>query len=529
MICKQLSFEWRTHRLENRRWCYFGVSEVALIAAAATATAASDVAYIATDSSPSTPFGLYSPAVGGAVGAEAGGAFAGGAGEAGAEAGGAYGYGGPYGYVGSSGVSGPAAGAGADYLGGASAYYGGGTGGYGGGYMPAGLSAGVGGPYGGYGVSSGGPSFLGSSGGGYIGGPGANSYGRFGEPLYSAPQHAIAAAPHIGASPGISAPAAAAPEAEAPAAAIAPPPSPSTSIVSGSGDIPTTLGAGRAGGSILPGASAGGVVSPSAAGATAAQQIGAIGAGSPVEGGGAATDLGSVAGVSGASAIGASPGIDFATGSAAPAGDGALDAGITNAATQSSSPGLFAPGGLLGKGGDVSNFMQSPVGQIGNALAPTALAAIRGTPQVPQSISPLTQGGALTGPLIDTATSQLKAANSGQPTASQAAQLANFKQQAQQQLYQQLANEGVQNPTQDSRYVQGMAQIEQQSTALLQGFINSEFQNAFAAAGQASGNLTTAANAQLTQDQAFQQALDQAMQSFGLIMGGSQALQKAAA
>lgn len=446
----------------NTHLCSFGVTEV--IAGAAIATAVSDVADIATNSAPTTPLGLFEPAIGGAVGAGIGGAFAG---------------------------AGDAASGGLDFASGDVPLTA---------AQETGLANGV---------------TQAVSGADFITGAGAGLSAGLG------------AANAIGASPSIISGSGGVPAASASAAAPA-------SIVSGSGGVPAAAGAApSAAGASLPATGAGGVVSAAEAPQAAAQQIGAISAGTPAATGAGATDLGSVAGGgSAANAIGASPGIDFPTGAAAPLSSDAqttLDNGITQAVDGANSPGIFDKTGLLGSQGPVNTALNSPVGKIASGLAPTALTAIRGAPSLPSSITPLQNNGGVTAPLIATETSQLNAANSGQATPSQAAQIATFKQQAQQQLFQSLANAGVQSPTQDSRYIQGMESIDQQATALLQGFINSEFQNGFAAAGSAASNLSTAAQAQINQDANFQSALNAAFQSFGLTMGASNAIQRAAA
>jgi hypothetical protein len=175
-------------------------------------------------------------------------------------------------------------------------------------------------------------------------------------------------------------------------------------------------------------------------------------------------------------------------------------------------------GGLLS---DVSSVLNNPIGKLAVGAIPALATAIKGPSAVPSSIQPLTAGGAVTAPLLATEASQLGEANSGTLTPGQAATIGTYVSQASSALYQQLANEGVTNPTADSRYIAGMQQIQQQALAMTQSYINAAFTNGFSAAGAAAGDLTTAANAQVAQDTAFSTALNSAMTSFGLIEGGS--------
>lgn len=196
-----------------------------------------------------------------------------------------------------------------------------------------------------------------------------------------------------------------------------------------------------------------------------------------------------------------------------PTGEGAYAAGTVQNALgpEVSSPGLFA------KGGTLDEILSSPVTKIGAAILPMAVTALMGQPQVPQSISPLQASGSVTAPLISTETTQLNEANTGQLTPGEAAQIAQYQQGAEATLRSQLAAEGVTNPAQDSRYITGMATIAQNVQAMQQSYITNATNQGLEAAGEATGALTTAANAELQVDQEFQSALESAMSSFGLI------------
>jgi hypothetical protein len=177
------------------------------------------------------------------------------------------------------------------------------------------------------------------------------------------------------------------------------------------------------------------------------------------------------------------------------------------------------PSTLSQIGSTIGDAATSTPGKLALAGLPLAFTLARGQPTVPDQIGPLTNSGSVTGPLISTEQTQLNEANTGQLTPGQTAQVALYQQQAQSALLTQLAQEGVQNPQQDSRYVQGMAAIGQQVQAMTQNYITAALQAGTAAAGDAASALTTAANAELATDQDFQSALNSAFTSFGLIAG----------
>ena len=167
----------------------------------------------------------------------------------------------------------------------------------------------------------------------------------------------------------------------------------------------------------------------------------------------------------------------------------------------------------------INKFLNSPVTKLGAAAIPAAATLIGGQSQVPSSINPLLASGSVTGPLIGAEQTNLNAANAGQLTPGAAASIIQFQQQAEQALYQQLANEGVRDPRQDSRFIAGMQQIQSQVAQLTQQFITQQFTLGFQAAGEARGALVSAANAQIANDNAFQTALRDSMLAFGASQG----------
>lgn len=166
--------------------------------------------------------------------------------------------------------------------------------------------------------------------------------------------------------------------------------------------------------------------------------------------------------------------------------------------------------------GGVSLSKLAPLVPLGNL----AYQAISGPGKPPSSSAALAPGGAATAPLLATEKQNLDEANSGQLTPSQQATIAQSTQQAQNQLIQQLASSGVTDFKNDSRYIQGMQQIQQQAQAQHQQYIQDAISAGVTAGGAAAGNISQVANEQLAQDKEFQDALSSAFTSFGSLAGG---------
>lgn len=176
--------------------------------------------------------------------------------------------------------------------------------------------------------------------------------------------------------------------------------------------------------------------------------------------------------------------------------------------------------GSTGSGG-IRDFLPSK-GDVGKAaltgalpLAGVAYQAVKGPPPLPSATQPLGANGAVTAPLIATETAQANAFNSGNLTAPQQASLDEWVQNQQNAILQQLASEGVTNPSQDSRYIGAMANLEKQALAQKQQMLQQDINNAFTAAGAAGSNLGSVANAQVANDTAYQNALAEAMAALG--------------
>jgi hypothetical protein len=130
-----------------------------------------------------------------------------------------------------------------------------------------------------------------------------------------------------------------------------------------------------------------------------------------------------------------------------------------------------------------------------------------------------------------TAAADLNMANNFQISPAQAAAIKTDSDNAKNQLYQQLANEGNTDPTKTTAWIEGNNQINQAALAQQVQMVNQLITTAFQAAGAATqgvgassavtsaldNTLMQAAQLQSQQDQAFQQATSSALQSFGLL------------
>lgn len=290
-----------------------------------------------------------------------------------------------------------------------------------------------------------------------------------------------------------------------------------------------------------------GITSPNSAATDLAQGFGTNAAGAPVNSSGS-----TIAAPSSATSTAPSSGSVTSASSVGNLGEQATNAilspnDVTGAST-SASPGLGSigatdtftgfgsqPGGANIAGavegpnsaftpasaGGVSDFLPSKkdIGRAAIPLASIAYEAIKGPSQLPGSAAALQPGGAATQPLLDLEKQGATEATTGQLTAPQQANVLQFVQQSQNALLSQLAQEGVTNPTQDSRYVAGLQQIQQQALALQQQYITAAISQATSAGGAASQNIATAANEQIQNDTAFQTALAEAFGALGGVGG----------
>ena len=119
-------------------------------------------------------------------------------------------------------------------------------------------------------------------------------------------------------------------------------------------------------------------------------------------------------------------------------------------------------------------------------------------------------------PVFQVSQQYLAEAATGQLQPGETAQIEQYRQNANNQLYQQLANEGITDPRSDTRFIQGQQTIEQNAQIMYQGFINAAVTNGINALGPTTTALTNAAQLQMEQDQAYRQALASATQAFGV-------------
>lgn len=221
-------------------------------------------------------------------------------------------------------------------------------------------------------------------------------------------------------------------------------------------------------------------------------------------------------GGSGADALGARPNLgsvnlsgpwDSADATAAAATGGGPFSAAGNVA-QSAAPAAASSG--------ISKLSQAlPLGNL-------AYQAISGPAKLPSSSNALTAGGAATAPLLATEQANLGEAASGQLTAPQQANITQFVTASQNQLIQQLANSGVTDFKNDSRYLQGMQDIQTKALAQQQQYIQDAITAGVSAGGAASGNIAAVANQQIAQDKEFQDALSAAFADLGSSAGGQQ-------
>lgn len=223
-------------------------------------------------------------------------------------------------------------------------------------------------------------------------------------------------------------------------------------------------------------------------------------------------------GIGGASAMG--PGIGGAT---------AIGEQVPAAAAVSAGEAGGGVGTTLSSIGDsASSLLGNKAVQLGLPLGVLGYDLIKGPGPIPsnaQSAIANAQAGAQNVPLFNqTAATDLNLANNFQISPAQAASIETWKNNQYNQLYQQIANQGVTDPHSSSEWVQGKNQIDQQALSQQVQMVNQLVTTAFQAAGasnaatsQLDATLMQAAQIQMQQDAAFQQSVSAALQAFGLI------------
>lgn len=211
------------------------------------------------------------------------------------------------------------------------------------------------------------------------------------------------------------------------------------------------------------------------------------------------------------------------------AGNSSIGAAGTDA-IGSAKDSLGVAGGVLGQSSvgaapaaPPSSFLSNLESGAGKAAIPAAALAFEGAkgPQkLPSQASALESGGAATAPLLGLEQQGATEASTGQLTPSQQASVEQFVQQQQNQLLQQLASQGITNPTKSSQYQAGLAAIQQQALAMQQNYITQAISEATSAGGAASGNIASVANEQVQLDTDYQNALAEAFGALGGSIGG---------
>lgn len=234
------------------------------------------------------------------------------------------------------------------------------------------------------------------------------------------------------------------------------------------------------------------------------------------------------------------------------AGEGGLSTDTQVALAQAGGANAAAPPGVFDQIGNavggLGSVTSSPAFKLAELGVPAAFLGynlLKGPPGIPPQAQEAVQQAQATDPNLinqatqnvplynQTAANDLNLANNFQISPAQAASLNIFKQDAYNQLLQQIANEGITNPMSSSQWVQGKNQIDQQVLAQQVQMINQLISTAFQASQAANAGVSTAGNInaqfnstlmqaaqlQVQQDQAFQQAVGSALTSFGLLAG----------
>ncbi len=236
-------------------------------------------------------------------------------------------------------------------------------------------------------------------------------------------------------------------------------------------------------------------------------------------GAGAADISGTSAGITGADAGFAAPSASSGAG-VAPTGAGATTGTAAPSFTQGEEwAGLTGAGpNAAGGGGGIVNTLGGwgNIGKWALAGAPLALALGMGPAQLPSSAQQL-QGQATA--LSQQGQADLASARAGNLNAGQTAVLGQMKQDLTNKWRQALFDQGVQDPTKDTRWPQIEAVIDSQVTQQTATMIQQNMTNALAETGQASAALNSIAQMQLSSDQQFTNNLINATKSLGLAAG----------
>lgn len=179
-----------------------------------------------------------------------------------------------------------------------------------------------------------------------------------------------------------------------------------------------------------------------------------------------------------------------------------------------------APAAATPSTGGLLNTIESSAAKSAIPLAGLAYEAIKGPASLPSASTSLAPSGAATAPLLALENQGAQEALTGKLTPTQEANVEQYVQKQQNELIQQLASQGVVDPTKDSRYIEGMRTIQENALALQQQYITAAINEATSAGGGASANIANVANQQIQLDKDYQDALAAAFGALGGVSGG---------
>ena len=182
---------------------------------------------------------------------------------------------------------------------------------------------------------------------------------------------------------------------------------------------------------------------------------------------------------------------------------------------QGAAPFAAPAGGGGGISGAIGSVLSSPVTQALELAAPLGFLGynlLKGPAPLPPAMQQALNNSV---PAQNLANTFLQNAANNTLTPGQAAQIEVFKQNAKNALYQSIANRG-ENPNTSTDYALGLQQIDLQAQALTQTFINAMVSNGLAALGNVDSTLQSAANMQVANDNAFNQAIGSSLSAFAL-------------
>src|SRR5215469_249544 len=194
---------------------------------------------------------------------------------------------------------------------------------------------------------------------------------------------------------------------------------------------------------------------------------------------------------------------------------GGFPAGSPEAAVASAVPAVGAAPAGGGISGAIGSVLSSPVTQALELAAPLGFLGynlMKGPAPLPPAMQQALNNSV---PAQNLAKTFLQNAANNTLTPAQMAQIQVFRQNAVNQLYQSIANRG-ENPQTSTDYALGLQQIDLQVAALQQTFINAMVTNGLAALGNVDSTLQSAANMQVANDNAFNQAVGSSLQAFAL-------------